>query len=102
MEKWLAEWNQPIAPDLDPAAHTGHGGMHGSDPAVVEVLRRTPAGPDFDDAFLNLLTGHQHGAVELAKMESQNGFNPKTRALADRIIKSRTAQIKQMGTYLET
>jgi uncharacterized protein (DUF305 family) len=75
--------------------------MHGSDPAVVKVLSETPTGPDFDARFLNLLTGHQHGAVELAKMESKDGFNPDARALADRIIKSRTAQIKQMGAYLE-
>ncbi len=100
MERWLVEWNQPSAPDLDPSAHAGHGGMHGSDPAVVEVLRSTPAGPDFDTRFLNLLTGHQHGAVELAKMAAEDGFNPDVLALADRIVRSRTAQIEQMGAYL--
>lgn len=101
MKEWLSDWNQPVAPDLDPAAHTGHGGMHGSDPAVVQVLRDTPAGPDFDSRFLNLLTGHQHGAVELARLESTSGYNADARALADRIITSRTAEIKQMGAYLE-
>jgi uncharacterized protein (DUF305 family) len=101
MEEWLAKWNQPIAPDLDPAAHSGHGGMHGSDPAVVQVLRDTPDGPEFDTRFLNLLTGHQHGAVELAQLEVADGYNVAARALADRMIKSRTAEIEQMGAYLE-
>jgi uncharacterized protein (DUF305 family) len=100
MKEWLVKWNQPIAYDLDPAAHTGHGGMHGTDPAVLQMLRDTPAGPDFDTSFLNPLTGHQHGAVELARMEEKDGFNADAKALADRIIKSRTAEIQQMGAYL--
>jgi uncharacterized protein (DUF305 family) len=100
MKKWLVEWDQPIAYDPNPDAHAGHGGMHGSDPAVLQVLRDTPAGPDFDARFLNLLTGHQHGAVELARMEEKDGRHPEARALATRIVKSRTAQIQQMATYL--
>lgn len=100
MKKWLARWNQPVAADLDPAAHAGHGGMHGVDPVVLDVLRDTPKGPDFDSRFLTLLTGHQHGAVELARMEQKDGFNSDARALADRIVKSRTAEIQQMGSYL--
>jgi uncharacterized protein (DUF305 family) len=100
MKKWLARWNQPIAYDPDPTAHAGHGGMHGTDPAVLQVLRDTPAGPDFDSRFLNLLTGHQHGAVELARLEQKDGRHPDARELADRIIRSRTAEIQQMGSYL--
>jgi uncharacterized protein (DUF305 family) len=101
MKRWLVAWDQPIAADLDPNAHAGHGGMHGADPVVLEALRGTPAGPGFDTYFLNLLTGHQHGAVELARLEAKDGRHPDTKALADRIIASRTAQIRQMGTYLE-
>jgi uncharacterized protein (DUF305 family) len=100
MKKWLVKWNQPIAADLDPTAHTGHGGMHGADPALLQLLRDTPAGPEFDTLFLNLLTGHQHGAVELARMAEKDGFNQDTRALAGRIVRSRTAEIEQMGSYL--
>jgi uncharacterized protein (DUF305 family) len=33
-------------------------------------------------------------------MEAKDGFNPDARALASRIITSRTAEIEQMGTYL--
>lgn len=100
MKDWLEKWHQPVAYDPDPNAHAGHGGMHGSDPAVLEVLRETPAGPDFDSRFLNLLTGHQHGAVELARLEEKDGKHPDAKSLASRIVKSRTAQIQQMGTYL--
>jgi uncharacterized protein (DUF305 family) len=100
MRKWLVAWRQPVAPDLDPTAHTGHGGMHGTDPAILQVLQDTPAGPDFDTRFLNLLTGHQHGAVELARLEQEDGFNTDTRSLADRMIRSRAAEIEQMAKYL--
>jgi uncharacterized protein (DUF305 family) len=100
MKRWLTKWRQPIAPDLDPAAHGGHGGMHGTDPAMLEMLRNTPKGRDFDARFLNVLTAHQHGAVELARMEQRDGFNPDTRALADTIVKSRSAEIQQIGAYL--
>lgn len=100
MKAWLVKWNQPVAPDLDPNAHAGHGGMHGTDPAFLDILRDTPAGPDFDSRFLTLLTGHQHGAVELARMEQKDGFNKDARGLADRIVRSRTAEIRQLGGYL--
>lgn len=102
MKKWLTRWRQPIAADKDPAAHAPHGGMHGVDPVVLQVLRDTPAGEEFDTYFLNLLTGHQHGAVELARLAEKDGRHPDVRALADRIVRSRTAEIQQMGTYLQS
>jgi len=96
----LRAWNQPVAADPNPRAHTGHGGMHATDPAFIETLRRIPAGPEFDRNFLNLLTGHQHGAVELARMETGRGEDTGARDLAERIVASRTAQIKQMARLL--
>jgi uncharacterized protein (DUF305 family) len=100
MKQWLGDWNQPVAADPDPHAHAGHGGMHGTDPEFVAALRRTPAGPDFDRTFLNLFTGHQHGAVELARMETSGGRYPRARDLAERIVSSRTAQIGQLARLL--
>ena len=97
MRGWLRDWNQPLEADGDPHAHAGHGGMPATDPAVIQSLRDTPAGAGFDRTFLNLLTGHQHGAVELARMESGGGRHPDAVDLADRIVQSRTAQIKQMA-----
>jgi uncharacterized protein (DUF305 family) len=101
MERWLTEWNQPTAADPDPGAHHGHGdGLHTPDPAVVTALAEAPPAT-FDDTFLRLLTGHQHGAVELARMELAKGRHPDTRNLADRVVRSRTAQVRQMAALLE-
>lgn len=100
MKGWLRDWDQPLAADPDPHAHAGHGGMHATDPEVLATLRHTPAGPDFDRTFLNLFTGHQHGAVELARMEARAGKYPGATALADRIVDSRTAEIRQLARLL--
>jgi uncharacterized protein (DUF305 family) len=100
MTRWLRAWHQPVAADPDPNAHLGHGGMHATDPAFIETLRRTPAGPDFDRDFLNLLTGQQLGAVELARMETRAGKDAGARDLAERIVASRTAQIRQLARLL--
>ena len=101
MKRWLSDWNQPIAADPNPRAHTGHGGgLHSTDPGVVDALRRVPAGPEFDRTFLNVLTGHQHGAVELARMETGSGKYAGATDLAERIVESRTAQIRQMAQLL--
>lgn len=100
MREWLREWNQPTAADPDPHAHAGHGGMPATDPEVIASLRATEAGSEFDRTFLNLLTGHQHGAVELARMETGGGRHQEAVDLADRIVTSRTAQIQQMARLL--
>jgi uncharacterized protein (DUF305 family) len=100
MKEWLRDWHQPIAADPDPRAHAGHGGMHTTDPEVIGQLRRTPAGPGFDRTFLNLLTGHQLGAIELARMEADSGKAPEAKDLAARIVASRAAQIRQMARLL--
>ncbi|HEY0447657.1 DUF305 domain-containing protein [Actinophytocola sp.] len=100
MKAWLRAWNQPLEADADPHAHAGHGGMHTTDPAVVESLATTPAAR-FDRTFLNLLTGHQHGAVELARLETGGGADPRAKDLAARIVRSRTAQVQQMAHLLE-
>jgi len=100
VESWLADWNQPVEADPDPGAHHGHGdGLHAPDPEVVTALEQTESGK-FDATFVNLFTGHQHGAVKLAKMELAKGRHPDARDLADRIVKSRTAQVQQLATLL--
>ncbi|MEV8442812.1 DUF305 domain-containing protein [Actinosynnema sp. NPDC051121] len=99
MTKWLAEWGQPEAAGDNPQLHAGHGGDHSTSPeAIAELAATGPA--EFEKAFLNLLIGHQHNAVAMAKLEKEGGINPQAKALAGRIFDSRTAQISQMLGYL--
>ncbi|MFY1688064.1 DUF305 domain-containing protein [Plantactinospora sp. WMMB782] len=95
MRDWLRGWGH--SPSADPAAHAhaDHGGLPVLDPAQLAALART-SGARFETDFLNLLIGHQHSAVELARMETRSGSHPEVRELARRIDVSRTAQIDQM------
>ncbi|MDQ7809867.1 DUF305 domain-containing protein [Amycolatopsis sp. A133] len=97
MRRWLREWNQPEAMDANPQAHAGHGGMKMAAPDLVGALRSAPDG-EFSRRFLDVLTGQQQGAVELAQTENGTGggINAQARDLARRVIESRTAEVKQL------
>ncbi|QKV81443.1 DUF305 domain-containing protein [Amycolatopsis sp. Hca4] len=95
MRRWLREWNQPET--VSPQAHAGHGGMKMTSPDLVGALRTAPDG-EFTRKFLDVLTGQQQGAVELAQTENGTGggVNAQARDLARRVIESRTAEVKQL------
>ncbi|MET8993982.1 DUF305 domain-containing protein [Amycolatopsis sp. NPDC004169] len=95
MRRWLREWNQPET--VSPQAHAGHGGMKMTSPDLVGALRTAPDG-EFTRKFLDVLTGQQQGAVELAETENGTGggVNAQARDLARRVIESRTAEVKQL------
>jgi uncharacterized protein (DUF305 family) len=90
MTAWLTEWDEPsAAPAHDEWSH-----LHQTRPSDIGELRG--AGADFEILFLNLLIGHQHNGVEMARTEVRTGRDPRTVDLARRIEKSRTEQITQM------
>ncbi|WP_410637525.1 DUF305 domain-containing protein [Amycolatopsis sp. lyj-346] len=97
MRRWLREWNQPDTTDLNPQAHAGHGGLKMMSPDLVGALKAAPDG-EFTRRFLDVLTGQQQGAIELAQAENgaAGGVNPQARELARRVIESRTAEVKQL------
>jgi uncharacterized protein (DUF305 family) len=99
MTKWLAQWQRPETAGDNPQLHAGHGGDHSTSPeAIAELAATAPA--EFEKAFVNLLIGHQHNAVAMAKLEREGGINPQAKDLAERIFNSRTAQIAQLLGYL--
>jgi uncharacterized protein (DUF305 family) len=97
MSARLREWHQPSTAPVD--AHSGHGGMPQTVDAEIAALRRT-TGPDFDRRFLNVMIAHQDDAIQLARVETATGSDPSAKALADRIDRSRSAQIHQMLDFL--
>jgi uncharacterized protein (DUF305 family) len=100
MKRWLRDWGQPETMAMDPHAHAGHGGMKMTAPDLVGALR-TASGPDFTRKFLDVLSGQQQGAVELAQTENGagGGVNAQARDLARRVIESRTAEVKQLLNF---
>lgn len=99
MRAWLEGWAQPATGDAAPDAHAHHGGTRLTTPDEVAELKQ--AGPaEFEKLFVNILTAHQHNAVELARTEAAGGASFKTKDLANRIIQSRTGEIKQLLGFL--
>ncbi|CRK57479.1 putative lipoprotein [Alloactinosynnema sp. L-07] len=100
MRDWLTDWGQPAAADPDPAAHSHHGGPAVTAPDTIAALSALPDG-EFEHRFVTVLTGHQHNAVELARTELADGVDPAVRALADRVVRSRTGQIQQLLAFID-
>jgi uncharacterized protein (DUF305 family) len=98
MEDWLTSWGEPLT--APPDSHSGHGGMRRSDPEEVARLSAL-RGAEFDQRLLNVMIAHQDDAVQMARWESGSGANQEVKALADRIDRSRTAQIGMMRKFLE-
>jgi uncharacterized protein (DUF305 family) len=100
MRNWLRAWSQPETMDMNPQAHAGHGGMKMTSPDLVGTLRSTPDA-EFSRKFLDVLTGQQQGAVELAQTENSanGGVNAQARDLARRVIESRSAEVKQLLNF---
>jgi uncharacterized protein (DUF305 family) len=95
LKSWLKLWGKPEAPSSDPNVHAAHGGMPLLDAKVISDIK-DKNGAEFDLTYLNLMTGHQGGAVEMARTEQKDGSNPETVAYADRVANSRQGQISQM------
>jgi len=98
MAGWLDAWGVPATAPAE--AHAAHGGQPGTSAAEITALQRR-TGDEFRRAFLNLLIAHQDDAVQLARMETASGGNPEVRAYAERVARSRTAQIAQMLRLLD-
>ncbi|NBH09716.1 DUF305 domain-containing protein [Amycolatopsis sp. SID8362] len=98
MKGWLRAWNEPES--MAAGAHAGHGGMKMTSPDLVGALKSAPD-PEFTRKFLDVLTGQQQGAVELAQTENgtSGGVHPEVRDLARRVIESRTAEVKQLLNF---
>ncbi|MFG2000901.1 DUF305 domain-containing protein [Spirillospora sp. NPDC048911] len=97
MAGWLRSWRRP--PTAPAGSHSAHGGMPMTSEAAIDRLSETTGAP-FERTFLNLLIAHQDDALQLARREVAAGTNPEAKALADRVARSRQAQITQMLTLL--
>ena len=57
-------------------------------------------GADFDRLFLQLMTVHHEGAVEMAAVERAEGSSPEAIHLAEHIQSHQTAEIQEMADLL--
>jgi uncharacterized protein (DUF305 family) len=56
-------------------------------------------GAPFDQQFIDMMVPHHLGAVEMAKIAQQRGERPEIKQMAEAIIRSQDAEIRQMKEW---
>lgn len=109
MTGWLQEWGVEVPADdggmgMGGMDQGGMGGMGDADgmmtPEQMQGLD-VASGPAFDRMFLEMMTAHHRGAVEMAQVEIRDGADPDALALAQKIIDTQQAEITEMETLLQ-
>ena len=97
MTGWLEDWGQPTSADEsgDMDMDGGMGGMN-MDMSGLEAA----SGAEFDGMWLEMMTEHHRGAVDMAETEIADGQNADAIALAEQIVESQSAEIEEMETLL--
>ena len=100
MTSWLRAWAEDMAPEH---GGTDHGGMQMDGMSQEEAMAelRSLSGAEFDGRFLELMTEHHLGAVEMAQSELENGENPQALQLAEQIIQDQQSEISVMEQMLQ-
>ncbi|KPI07560.1 protein of unknown function DUF305 [Actinobacteria bacterium OK074] len=107
MTGWLKAWGEDV-PDASASDSSMPGMDHSSgmssmpgmmtdaDMAGLEKM----SGTDFDKMFLTMMVEHHKGAVEMATTEKQKGRYGAATSMADDIVSTQTAEIKEMNKLL--
>jgi uncharacterized protein (DUF305 family) len=96
MQGWLQTWGKPATPQgMD------HGGMHMPGMMSETDMRQLMATrhQDFDLLFLDMMTAHHQGAIDMANTELRDGALPEVKQLAQQIIDAQQAEIDQFQQW---
>lgn len=106
MSSWLESWGEPT-PDTSMGSMSGmdHGdGDDGSMPGMMtsDDLQRlgSVSGAEFDRMWLQMMTEHHEGAVEMSKTELRDGESTDATSLAQTIVDAQEAEISTMHELL--
>ena len=102
MTSWLEAWEEELPSDAD-MSPMDHGSMEmdGMDQEQVMAELSGLTGTDFDRRFLELMTDHHRGAIEMAEEHREQGANPEAISLSGQIIDAQTAEITEMTNLLQ-
>lgn len=97
MNAMLAAWDAEPMGDMEGMDHGGMSGMMSEeDLAALEEAQGTEAAR----LYLEQMTAHHEGAVEMAQDQVDNGQNPQAVALAEQVIDAQEAEIAEMEQML--
>lgn len=100
MNAMLEAWGaQPAAmEDMDGMDHGGMNGMMSADDmAALDAAEGTQAAR----LYLEQMTAHHDGAVDMARDQVADGENPQAIALAEQVIEDQEAEITEMAQMLD-
>jgi len=103
MTSWLKAWGEEGPQDADMGG-MDHGGMDmgGMDMESAMAELDGLSGAEFDRAFLEMMTEHHRGAIEMAETHLADGAYAEARELARTIIDDQTREITEMENVLRT
>jgi uncharacterized protein (DUF305 family) len=93
MRGWLQAWGKPAAPEV--MDHKMTGMMSEAD---IRQLRLSKD-EDFDLLFLDMMTAHHEGAIEMADTELRDGALPEVKGLAQQVIDVQQGEIGQFNQW---
>ncbi|GAA3068428.1 DUF305 domain-containing protein [Streptomyces glomeratus] len=106
MSGWLKAWGEKVPDD----SMSGMESMPGMDHSGSSMPGMMPdhdmdklkglSGDAFDKAFLQMMTSHHQGAIEMAKTEQAKGAYGPAEATAKSIVTSQSAEITAMNKLL--
>jgi uncharacterized protein (DUF305 family) len=91
----LDDWGQDTSASMD---HSMDGMMSESDMTALDDAE----GAEASRLFLEQMTEHHKGAVDMAQQEVDGGENPDAVEMAKNIVETQTAQIDQMDALLSS
>jgi uncharacterized protein (DUF305 family) len=96
MQGWLQRWGKPATP-----AGSDHGAMHMPGMMSEAEMRQLMAtkNQDFDLAFVDLMTTHHQGAIDMATTELRDGSLPQVKRLAQQVIDGQQGEIDQFRQW---
>jgi len=105
MKQWLKDWGKPMSSNGEVSSDSGdHGGMadHGSGKGMMSEAEMGTLmgtrGSKFHMMFLEMMTSHHMGAIDMAKAELADGKSADAKKLAQDIIDAQTKEIAEMKT----
>ncbi|MFC7402427.1 DUF305 domain-containing protein [Citricoccus sp. GCM10030269] len=98
MNSMLTAWDAEPMGDMEGMDHGRMSGMMSEeDMAALEEAQGTEAAR----LYLEQMTAHHEGAVDMARDEVENGQNPQAVALAEQVIDAQEAEITEMQQILQ-
>lgn len=100
MNAMLTAWGQdPV--DTDGMEGMDHGGMSGMMSEEDMTALDQAQGTEAARLYLEQMTAHHKGAVDMAKDEAKDGQNPQAVQLAEQVIADQEAEITEMQQMLD-